>query len=101
MIIIYIHLIVSIITILMMILSSIVITDKFKVKYPGLEVPKQSFAEKALIWTRDILAALIPIFNIIICMILVFDYKSFETRTINNMYLQCLDEKYKEEREKC
>lgn len=92
----YIYAIVAIIDIVLMVLSSISIAEKFTAKYPGLEIPKTSTASKLLSYLRYILGSFTPILNLVMCGIYVFGYDEFEENVMRDMYLKCMKEKHKE-----
>ena len=97
----YIYLGISILCMFLTLLACINITNKFKAKYPDLKAPKLSTSENAMTWMRNTIASFTPIFNLVLLWILVFDYNSFEAKTLAYLHVQCLDEKDREERENC
>ena len=92
MILIYINLVIAAITFVLFILSTIEATQKFKLKYPDIKVPKSTSAEKIGAFVRMVLSSLIPIVNICFLWTLIFHDSDIVDRSIRKMYDECMEE---------
>lgn len=85
-----INILIAIIYLILHILSTIDLSYKFKRKYPDLKVPKTNWASKILSAIRTIIIALIPVFNLALCLVFIFRYEELENKTIKNVYIKCI-----------
>lgn len=88
-----IHIAIGILFLIMITLSSIDASYDFKQKYPGLKVPKRSWAGRVLTWIKTIITAVFPIWNLMMCWVLIFKYDEVKTKTIEKAYAECIKEK--------
>lgn len=92
MILLYIYLGISVLCLVMYTLATFDFTYKFKKKYPGLKTPRQSLSGRILSVIKGIVASFIPILNLALVWVIVFEYGELETRTLNKIYQECLKE---------
>jgi len=85
-----INVLIGIIFLVILMLSSIDVAYEFKRKYPDLKVPKRSWAGRILSWVKSIIIALIPLYNILMCCVFIFNYDELKTKTINKVYAECI-----------
>ena len=57
---------------------------RLRQKYAYMKAPKQSGAEKGLFFLRLAVIALLPIFNIIYCLVVIFNAESVIESTVNS-----------------
>lgn len=88
-----INIVIGIIFLIVLLLSSIDTSHDFKQKYPELKVPKRSWAGRVLTWIKTIVTAIIPIWNLMMCYVLIFKYDEIKTKTIEKAYAECMKEK--------
>lgn len=87
----YIHLGITALYLLMQTLMAIDLAKKFKHKYPDLKPPKPSVAGRLLSSLRNLIVALIPLYNILLCFIFLFKYEELEAKSMNNVYQKCIE----------
>lgn len=92
MILLYIYLGISIITLLMSILISATVVQKFKRWHSNLKVPKSSIASKWLAFLKLVIGSFIPIVNVGILWVYIFNGEELETRAILKLYHKCMEE---------
>ena len=95
MILLYIYLTISIVTLLQFLLMIIDASAKIKKRYPNISYEKTSFGEALNTWFRVILCSFIPLINIIISITFLFKYDDCIEFTISKVY-----DKYKEQIDK-
>lgn len=88
----YIHLGISVLTLLLSILAVIDISFEFKRRYPTAVFPKKSWASGLFSWVRFTIASFVPLMNIGLCLVYTFSYKSLQTRVLNELYIDYLRE---------
>ena len=89
----YIHLGVAALYLLMLTLMTIDFAKKFERKYPELKAPKVSVAGHLLSSLRNLITALIPIYNILLCLVFIFKYEELEERSMKKVYQKCIEGK--------
>ena len=72
-------------------LATIDIAHKFKRKYPELKVPKTSVAGHLFSMLRTLIVSLIPIYNILLCLVFLFKYEELEAKSMSKVYLKCIE----------
>lgn len=87
----YIHLGIAALYLLMLTLMSIDLAKKFKRKYPELKAPKVSIAGRLLSSLRNLITALIPLYNILLCFIFLFKYEELEEQSMKKVYQKCIE----------
>lgn len=85
-----INIVIAIIFLVILMLSAIDVAYEFKRKYPDLKIPKRSWAGRILTWVKSIIIALIPLYNIIMCCVFIFNYEELKTKTIDKAYAECI-----------
>lgn len=90
----WVYLSISAICFIAMTLTSLDFAYKFRNKYPNVKYPKQSSAAKILSWVKNIIASLLPLFNIAMILVILFSYEELEKRTLLKLYMKCMEEKY-------
>ena len=75
--------------------------EKFRKRYPELEIPKSSRASKFSTWVRLIVLALLPIVQLLILWTLLFRYTSIIDETIHKTYLEAMEEKKRNDSKTC
>lgn len=84
---------IGILFLILLTLSSIDATHEFKQKYPGLKIPKRSWAGRALLGIKTIITAIFPVWNFLMCCVLIFKYDEIKNKAISNAYDKCMKEK--------
>lgn len=92
MILLYIYLGISIVTLLMNILISVTVAQKFKRWYPNLKVPKSSIASKWLVFLKLVIGSFIPIVNVGILWVYIFNGEELEARAILKLYHKYMED---------
>ena len=95
MILLYIYLTISIVTLLQFIFMTIDASAKLKKRYPNISYEKTSFGETLNTWFRVILLSFMPIINIIMSITFLFKYDDCIESTISKVY-----DKYKDQIDK-
>ena len=95
MILLYIYLTISIVTLLQFLFMTIDASAKLKKRYPGISYEKMSFGESLNTWFRTVLFSLMPIVNVIMSITLLLKYDDCMESTIAKV---C--EKYKDQIDK-
>ena len=95
MILLYIYLTISIVTLLQFIFMIIDASAKLKKRYPNISYEKTSFGETISTWFRLILFSFVPIVNIIMSITFLFKYDDCIESTISKVY-----DKYKDQIDK-
>ena len=95
MILLYIYLTISIVTLLQFIFMTIDASAKLKKRYPNISYEKTSFGETLSTGFRIILLSFIPLVNIIISITFLFKYDDCIESTISRVY-----DKYKDQIDK-
>ena len=85
----YIHLLIGIICVTLFALSVAAMVRKFKTLYPDLHPPKVGKAKLFMDIFKIVIASFIPLFNIVLFKILMFDYDEMERKTISKMLRSC------------
>lgn len=88
-----INIVIGIIFLVLHILSTIDIFLEFKQLYPDLKIPKSNWAGDILILIKTIITALIPLFNLALCLVYLFRYSELKTKAIEKAYAECIKEK--------
>ncbi len=96
MILLYVYLTISIVTLLQFLFLIIDASAKLKKRYPDISYEKTSFGESLGTWFRLILLSFIPIINIIMSITLLFKYDDIMESTIAKVYYKCKDQIDKE-----
>lgn len=91
MIIVYIYLGISLMTLVLYSLASFDIANKFKIEYPGLKCRKKTFAGTIFSFLKMEVACFVPIMNIGLFWTIVFDYEDLEQRIIDKLYIECVE----------
>ena len=86
MILLYIYLTISIVTLLQFIFMIIDVSAKLKKRYPNISYEKTSFGETISTWFRLILLSFVPIVNIIMSITFLFKYDDCIESTISKVY---------------
>ena len=95
MILLYIYLITSIITLLQLLFMTTDASAKLKKRYPNISYEKTSFGEKLNTWFRVILLSFMPIINLIVSLSFLLQYEDVIESTISRV---C--DKYKDQIDK-
>ena len=95
MILLYIYLTISIVTLLQFIFMTIDASAKLKNRYPNISYEKTSFGETLSTWFRVILLSFMPLVNIIISITFLFKYDEGIESTISKVR-----DKYKDQIDK-
>jgi hypothetical protein len=95
MILLYIYLTISIVTLLQFLFMTIDASAKLKKRYPNISYEKTSFGETLNTWFRVILFSFMPLINIIILITLLFKYDDCIESTISKVH-----DKYKDQIDK-
>lgn len=85
----YIYLGISVITWVLYILADISITYKFKNRYPNLVAPKLNWAGELGAHLRLLLGCFVPLVNIALLWVIIFNYSEFERKTISKVLSEC------------
>ena len=85
-----IHIVIGILFLVVLTLSVIDTAYEFKKIYPDLKAPKKSLAGRILTLIKSIIIALIPLFNIAMCWVIIFKYDEIKTKTIDKVYAECI-----------
>ena len=91
----YVYLVVSVVTLLQFILMIMDVTAKLKKRYPGISYEKTYLSEVLSTWFRLILFSFIPILNILMLSALLLKYDECIESTISKIY-----DKYKDQIDK-
>ncbi len=86
MILLYIYLTISIVTLLQFLFMIIDASAKLKKRYPNISYEKTSFGESLNTWFRVILFSFVPIVNIIMSITFLFKYEDCIESTISKVY---------------
>jgi hypothetical protein len=82
----YIYLGVSITSLILFKLTSLAMSRIFKARYPDLKPPKTSFIEKLGTIFKALLIHFMPILNVLLLFIYLFDEEKIVERSIEKMY---------------
>lgn len=93
MILLYVYLAISAICWLTTILTAIEISHRFKKKYPELNVPQKSWAGRILTNIKLLIVSFVPLFNLALCWVYLFEYETIESQTMEKLYVTCMNEK--------
>ena len=93
MILLYIYLIISAFCWLITMLTAIEIANKFRKKHPELKVTKKSWAGCILTNIKLLIVSFIPLLNIALCCVYLFSYETIESKTMEKLYVMCMNEK--------
>lgn len=96
MILLYIYLTISIVTLLQFIFMTIDASSKLKKRYPNISYEKMSFGEAVSVWFRIALFSFAPILNIIISLSFLLNYEDTIESTILRVYTKYKDQIEKE-----
>lgn len=77
-----IHLVFAVLTFVVTFFVAFSAIGRLRQKYAYMEMPKRSGAEKGLFFLRLVVIALLPIFNIIYCLVVVFNAESVIENTV-------------------
>ena len=89
MVLLYIYLAISILTFVLFEVSAVDMAHKFKLKYPNLQVPRYSWANKVGIFLRTLIGSFIPLVNIVLLWVIIFNYDELERRSIEKIREKC------------
>lgn len=90
----WLYVVISGVCFITMTLTSLDFAYKFRNKYPDVKPPKQSPAAKILSWIKNIIASLLPLFNVVMILTILFGYEELEKRSMLKIYMKCMEEKY-------
>lgn len=79
-----IHLVFAVLTFVVTFFVAFSALGRLRQKYAYMKAPKQSGAEKGLFFLRLAVIALLPIFNIIYCLVVIFNAESVIESTVNS-----------------
>ena len=85
-----IHIAIGILFLILFTLSSIDIAYEFKRLYPDIKNPKSNWAGSVLSILKSIIKAFIPLFNLALCWVILFNYDEIKTKTIDKVYADCI-----------
>ena len=92
-----IHLAIGVLYLILSTLAVLDVAHDFKLKYPDMKAPKSSLAGKILSLIKNIAVALIPLYNILLCLVFIFNYEQLKEKTMAKFYLKCSKVKNSEE----
>ena len=69
--------------------STLDIVYEFKQLYPDVKAPKTNWASLVLTIIKLIIKAFIPLFNIALCWVHLFNYEELKTTAIEKVYAKC------------
>lgn len=92
MILLYIYLGISVLCLIMYTLATIDMTHKFRTRYPDLKPKRTSLAGKLFVAIKMVVVSFIPLMNIGLLWVVLFNYDDLETRTLAKVYLDCVKE---------